>query len=145
MRQAGFGRVINIASFAGLMPAPAGHTLYAAAKSYLVKFSQSLALENRRYGIHVLALCPGFVMSEMHDVNGARATVSSMPRWVWLDPNVVARQGLDAVERGDIVYINGLLYRTIKALFKLIPDSLALALIARYSNSFRVTDDTHKR
>ena len=145
MRQAGFGRVINIASFAGLMPAPAGHTLYAAAKSYLVKFSQSLALENRRYGIHVLALCPGFVMSEMHDVNGARATVSTMPRWVWLDPNVVARQGLDAVERGDIVYVNGLLYRTIKALFKLIPDPLALALVARYSNSFRVTEDAHKR
>jgi hypothetical protein len=41
--------------------------------------------------------------------------------------------------------VNGLLYRTIKALFKLIPDPLALALIARYSNSFRVTDDTHKR
>ena len=144
MRERGFGRVINIASFAGLMPAPAGHTLYAAAKSYLVRFSQSLALENRRHGINVCALCPGFTMSEMHDVNGARATVSSMPRWVWLDAKVVARQGLDAVERGDIVYVNGVLYRTIKALFKLVPDRLALALIARFSNSFRVADDKRK-
>ncbi|MGH8172576.1 MAG: SDR family NAD(P)-dependent oxidoreductase [Rhodanobacteraceae bacterium] len=140
MRARGFGRIINVASFAGLMPAPAGHTLYAAAKAYLVKFSESLALENRRHGIHVCALCPGFTMSEMHDVNGARETVSSMPAWVWLDAKVVARQGVDAVERGDIVYINGWLYRTIKALFKLVPDRLALWLVARSSHTFRVND-----
>lgn len=145
MRERGFGRVINIASFAGLMPAPAGHTLYAAAKSYLIRFSQSLALENRRHGINVCALCPGFTLSEMHDVNGARATVSSMPRWVWLDAKTVARQGLDAVERGDIVYVNGALYRVIKGLFKLLPDRLALSMIARYSNQFRVKDDARKK
>jgi short-subunit dehydrogenase len=145
MRERGFGRVINIASFAGLMPAPAGHTLYAAAKSYLVKFSQSLALENRHHGINVCALCPGFTMSEMHDVNGARAAVSSMPKWVWLDAKTVARQGLDAVERGEIVCVNGALYRAIKGLFKLLPDRLALSLIARTSNRFRVTDDARKK
>ena len=38
-----YGRIINVASLAGLVPAPAGHTLYAAAKAFLIKFSESLA------------------------------------------------------------------------------------------------------
>ena len=140
MRERGFGRVINVASFAGLMPAPAGHTLYAASKAYLIKFSQALALENRAHGVNVCAVCPGFTYSEFHDVTGSRDSVSKMPKWVWLDSREVARDGLDAVERGIVVRVVGVRYRMIKALFKLLPDSFALKLIAVYSGNFRVTE-----
>jgi uncharacterized protein len=140
MRERGFGRVINVASFAGLMPAPAGHTLYAASKSYLIRFSEALALENRHHGVNVCALCPGFTYSEFHDVTGSRNSVSLMPKWVWLDAADVARDGLDAVERGIVVRVVGVRYRLIKALFKLLPDPLALKLIAAYSGNFRVTE-----
>ncbi len=140
MRKRGFGRVINVASFAGLMPAPAGHTLYAASKSYLIRFSEALALENRHHGISVCALCPGFTHSEFHDVTGSRDSVSKMPKWVWLDSAEVAREGLDAVERGIVVRVVGVRYRMIRALFKLLPDALALKLIAAYSGNFRVTE-----
>jgi short-subunit dehydrogenase len=140
MRKRGFGRVINVASFAGLMPAPAGHTLYAASKSYLIRFSEALALENRHHGISVCALCPGFTHSEFHDVTGSRDSVSKMPKWVWLDSAEVARDGLDAVERGIVVRVVGVRYRMIRALFKLGPDALALKLIAAYSGNFRVTE-----
>ena len=44
MRERRFGRIANIASLAGLVPGSAGHTLYAASKAFLIKFSQSLAL-----------------------------------------------------------------------------------------------------
>ncbi|HJT97241.1 MAG TPA: SDR family NAD(P)-dependent oxidoreductase, partial [Rhodanobacteraceae bacterium] len=125
--------------------APAGHTLYAASKAYLIKFSQALALENRRYGINVCALCPGFTLSEFHDVTGSRKNVAKMPRWIWLDAGDVARDGLDAVERGRIVRIVGARYRLIKALFKLLPDPLALRLVAAYSGNFRVVDRGGKR
>ena len=54
------GRIINVASLAGLVPSPAGHTLYAAAKAFLIKFSESLAHEVRRHGVLVTAVCPGF-------------------------------------------------------------------------------------
>ena len=141
MRERGFGRVVNVASFAGLMPAPAGHTLYAASKAYLIRFSEALALENRHHGINVCALCPGFTLSEFHDVTGSRKSVSTMPDWVWLRAEDVARDGLDAVERGRIVFVNGAQYRVIKGLFKLLPDRLALWLISRYSGSFRETHE----
>src|SRR4051812_41715754 len=38
-----YGRIINVASLAGLVPSPAGHTLYGATKAFLIKFSESLA------------------------------------------------------------------------------------------------------
>ena len=68
-----------------------------------------------------------------------------MPKWVWLDAGKVAREGLDAVERGTVVFVNGAHYRAIKTLFKLLPDRFALWLIARYSASFRVTHEAKLR
>ena len=52
-------------------------------------------------------------------------------------PSTVVRQGLDAVERGEAVHINGRANKTIKSLLKLIPDRLALRLMARQSRNFR--------
>src|SRR3954467_9754021 len=66
MQQRGFGRIANIASLAGHIPGSAGHTLYGASKAFLIKFSQSLALENTSTGVHVCAVCPGFTYSEFH-------------------------------------------------------------------------------
>lgn len=144
MRERGRGSIVNVASLAGLMPAPAGHTLYAASKAYLIRFSEALAMENRHHGINVCALCPGFTLSEFHDVTGSREAVSKMPKWIWLRADRVAREGLDAVERGEIIRVVGGHNRVTKAFFKLLPDRLALRLIARYSNNFRVTDPAHR-
>ena len=60
MMHRGFGRIVNVASLAGLLPGSAAHTLYGASKAFLVKFSQSLHLEAEAAGVHVTALCPGF-------------------------------------------------------------------------------------
>ena len=137
MRERRYGRVVNVASLAGFVPGTAGHTLYAASKAYLIKLSQSLALENRDAGVHVSALCPGFTWSEFHDVTGSRALMSKLPRWMWMDAETVARQGLDAVDRGDAVYVNGAINRIIKTVFKWLPDRLALRMIGRRSRAFR--------
>ena len=40
-----WGRVVQIASLAALVPAAPGHTLYAASKAFLVKFTEALARE----------------------------------------------------------------------------------------------------
>src|SRR5690349_7417832 len=53
MRERKRGHVLNVASIAGMMPGTAGHTLYGASKAFLIKFSESLALENKRRGINV--------------------------------------------------------------------------------------------
>jgi short-subunit dehydrogenase len=141
MRQRGYGRIVNVASLAGHVAAPAGHTLYAASKAYLIKFSQALALENRGRGIRVCALCPGFTYSEFHDVTGSRELVSKMPKWMWMHADRVVREGLAAVERGEAVYIPGRINRTIKGLIKLLPDRIGMRMAARQGRKFRVADD----
>lgn len=140
MRQRGRGRIINVASLAGHVPAPAGHTLYAASKAYLIKFSQALALENQSRGIHVSALCPGFTWSEFHDVTRTREKMDKLPGFMWLSAEEVVRQGIAAVERGDPVYIPGRVNRFIKTVVQLIPDRLAWRLSARQSGRYRNTD-----
>lgn len=137
MRERSHGRIINVASLAGHVPGSAGQTLYAGAKSYLIRLSQALQLEYGHEGVHTCALCPGFTWSEFHDVTGSREMMSKMPSWMWMDAETVVHQGLDAVERGDAVYINGRVNRTIKLMFKLIPDRLALHMISRQSRKFR--------
>ncbi|MHB1058052.1 MAG: SDR family NAD(P)-dependent oxidoreductase [Rhodanobacter sp.] len=139
MRQRGHGRIVNVASLAGHVPGPAGHTLYAASKAYLIKFSQSLSLENRAAGVHVSALCPGFTWSEFHDVTRTRDKMDKLPGFMWLTADEVVRQGIAAAERGDAVYIPGRVNRTIKRFVQLMPDRLALWLSARESKRYRNT------
>lgn len=139
MRRRGYGRIVNVASLAGHVPAPAGHTLYAPTKAYLIKFSQSLALENAHLGVHVSALCPGFTWSEFHDVTQTRDKMDKLPDYLWLTSDEVVRQGIDAVERGDAVYIPGKVNRFIKTMIQLMPDKLAQSLSARQATRYRNT------
>lgn len=140
IREHGDGRIINVSSVAALIPAADGHTLYAPAKSYLVKFSEALALENADKGVHVTALCPGFTWSEFHDVTGNREIMNRMPRWIWLQADDVARAGIDAAERGRVLAVPGLVYKFVCVLVKLLPGSWLLALMKRNSRKFRRVD-----
>jgi short-subunit dehydrogenase len=139
MIERGYGRILNVASLAGLVPAPAGHTLYAASKAFVVRFSEALSHEVARHGVHVTALCPGFTLSEFHDVTGTREAVSKMPSWLWMDAPTVARQGYDAVMAGIPIYINGRVNRTIAQLCRYVPLRIVTAVGRRFGRSYRKT------
>ena len=139
IRADGRGRILNVASFAALMPAADGQTLYAPAKSFLLKFSEALALENADRGVHVTALCPGFTYSEFHDVTGTRARMRVSPG-MWLQAEDVARAGIDGNERGQVLVVPGWRYRVLHAIVKLLPHRVAMGLMARNSRKVRPLD-----
>jgi NAD(P)-dependent dehydrogenase (short-subunit alcohol dehydrogenase family) len=59
-----WGRIINIASYAGLSGIPFS-SAYSASKHALVGLTRSLALELARYNITANAICPGWVETDM--------------------------------------------------------------------------------
>jgi len=64
MIKAGYGRIINISSVNGLC-GMYGQANYAAAKSGMVGFTKTLALEGAKYGVTANVLAPGYVETEM--------------------------------------------------------------------------------
>jgi len=132
-----WGRIVQVASLAALVPAAPGHTLYAASKAFLVKFTEALAPEVAPHGVHVTALCPGFTYTEFHDVTGTRAQVSTMPRWAWQQADEVVAAGYDAVMAGQSVVVPGRVNRTLAFGAKHLPGAVARAAVRRSASRFR--------
>ena len=66
MRKQRFGRIANISSVLGFLPAPY-MGLYAASKHALEGYSETLDHEVRRFGIRVLLIEPGFMRTRLGD------------------------------------------------------------------------------
>jgi len=132
-----WGRIINVASVAGMVPSPAGHTLYGASKSFLIRFSEALQSENAANGVHVTAVCPGFTWSEFHDVTGTRDRMNKMPGILWLKADDVVREGYDAVMKGHSVVVNGGIYRVLVWLNGALPRSLSRRVSTMMGRRYR--------
>jgi len=137
MKKAGYGRIIQVASLAGLAPPTAGHTLYAAMKSFVIKFAHSLHLEAKDFGVHVSALCPGFTYTEFHDANGTRKRMNSLSKSLWMSADEVVSEGLQAVEANKAIKINGWRNQLIALLTRLLSDKIIRALFQKNINKYR--------
>lgn len=121
MLERGRGAICNVSSMAGFQPLPYNAT-YAATKAFLTSFSQSLHEELRGRGVQVLALCPGFVRTEFHEV--ADVDRSMVPAAAWLQAPDVVSTALAALARGDALCVPGLGYKLLAASTHLAPRSV---------------------
>jgi NAD(P)-dependent dehydrogenase (short-subunit alcohol dehydrogenase family) len=58
MQEAGYGRIVNIASEAGRVGSK-GSAVYSAAKGGVIAFTKTIARENARFGVTANAIAPG--------------------------------------------------------------------------------------
>jgi 3-oxoacyl-[acyl-carrier protein] reductase len=65
MRERGYGRIVNIASNAGIGTSLPGTAFYAASKAEVIVLTRRFAMELGPRGITVNAVAPGFVETEM--------------------------------------------------------------------------------
>jgi NAD(P)-dependent dehydrogenase (short-subunit alcohol dehydrogenase family) len=77
------GRIVNIASMAGLKPL-SRIGVYAMSKAAVVHMTRAMALEWGRYGINVNAICPGYIDTEINHHQWAtergRKLIEMLPR-----------------------------------------------------------------
>lgn len=91
MKRAGFGRVVNIASRAGLRPSLTGIQAYTAAKHALVGLTKQLSWELAPHGVTVNAIAPGFILSNP----------TTMAQWEAFGPEGQKRV-IDAIHTGRL-------------------------------------------
>src|SRR5690606_21500083 len=63
--QQGGGKVINVASIAGLIGGTGVYLAYSVSKGAMVSFTRALAMEWARYRINVNAIAPGTIYDDM--------------------------------------------------------------------------------
>jgi NAD(P)-dependent dehydrogenase (short-subunit alcohol dehydrogenase family) len=77
------GRVINIASMAGLRALPQ-IGIYAMSKAAVIQMTKAMALEWGRFGINVNAICPGYIDTEINhhhwQTEQGQKLINMMPR-----------------------------------------------------------------
>lgn len=132
-----YGRIIHVASVAGLVPGSAGHTMYGGSKAFLVSFAQSLAAECDGTGVTVSAVCPGFTYSEFHDANETHPLVSQLPKYMFMNAEPVVEGAITAVEKGHVIYVPGLWNKFVVWLMKALPRPWAAAAVRQQSAKFR--------
>lgn len=129
MVERGRGAVLNVASTASFQPLPmqAG---YAATKSFVLSFTESIHAELAGTGVAVTALCPGPVETEFMDVANLPDS-EQLPAIFWSSPEEVARAGLKGLARNRRVVIPGALNRVGAVSGQHAPRSVVLRLAAR--------------
>ncbi len=119
MLAAGAGQIVNVGSVAAFTSV-AGYATYSASKAYVVALSESLAVRYASRGVTVMALCPGFVRTEMHDP-------AHMPehglaaKLLWRDADVLVDDALRDLRRGRVVSVPGLTYKAAVTATRLVP------------------------
>jgi len=128
----GRGRVLNVASTAAFQPLP-GQAAYAAAKAFVLAYTQALGAELRGTGVTATALCPGPVATAFADTAGfdEQDAQDALPSFMWLPAADVARAAVDGLEKGRSVVIPGASNRLGAHLSRLAPRRVLLPVLAR--------------
>jgi len=96
------GTIINVASTAGFQPVPFMAT-YAATKAFVLTFSEALWEENRPFGVHVMALCPGVTETNFFEA----AKMDRPPMRGSQSPEEVVETAIRGLKRKKSVIISG--------------------------------------
>lgn len=122
MRQAGYGRLIGIASVAGIRGLP-GAEAYCASKAAAISYLESLRVELCDTGVKVLTLCPGYINTPMTAAN-------PFPMPFLMSADEAARRFARAIERGGSYHVIPWQMGLVAKVLRLLPNALYDRLFA---------------
>jgi len=127
MAARGKGAVVSVSSVAAFIARP-GNTSYYATKAWINRFTEGLYLDLKSVGspVRVQALCPGYTLTEFHDVMGFDR------KWVpanwWMTAEEIVDASLEGLSRGKLVVVPGWRYKCFVFLLRLMPPALRHAV-----------------
>ncbi|MFE2430286.1 SDR family NAD(P)-dependent oxidoreductase [Streptomyces sp. NPDC059373] len=121
----GRGGVINVASVAAFF----SRGTYSATKIWVVNFSESVEQDIAGNGVHVMALCPGWVHTEFHE--RSHMDKSAVPDFMWLDADTLVAAAVRDFRRGVGVSVPDIRYKALVGLSKAVPRGLSNRISAR--------------
>src|SRR5207247_1505499 len=113
----GRGVVMNIASLGAYGPGPYMAT-YVATKTFVLSFSESIAVELQGTGVQVLCVCPGFTRTEFQQK--AEVDTHLLPDMAWMSAETVADQAVRAVGRRSVL-VNGVMNSVMASSMRFVP------------------------
>lgn len=100
------GRILNVASSAGIVPAGPLQSVYFATKAYVLSFSQGIAGELMDTPISITTLCPGATATEFEKT--AKLEGTDLFSGKLFSAAQVAKDGYEAMMKGDLVKLTAL-------------------------------------
>ncbi|MBU0518841.1 SDR family oxidoreductase [bacterium] len=134
MVERGKGKVLNVASTAAFQPGPFASNYYAS-KSFVLSFTEALAVELEGSGVTATALCPGLTRTNFHARMGV-AELGSM-KSMFMSAEAVARAGYAGLMKGKTIVIPGFKNALLAKMVRFFPRKFIARSIARLQKQRR--------
>jgi hypothetical protein len=121
------GKILNVASIVAFMPGPKMAT-YFATKAFVLSFSQALSQEWGKYGVQVMALCPGVTISGFQESSNQTNMQMTSAKGIPTAAEV-AQFGYDKLMAGKTLAVHGFANKVIAFLPRILPRKLYLIII----------------
>lgn len=117
--------VYQLDSLSSFQPVPY-ICIYGATKSFVLSFSRALNVELKMRGIHMMAVCPGWVKTEFFDHAVTDDTITYYNKF--FTPEQVITRALRDMKKGKDVSVCGFSIRAQVLLTKLLPHRLVMKI-----------------
>ncbi len=125
----GYGRVLQVASLLAKYPTPL-MAVYGGTKAFVLSFSEAVTNELQGTGVSMTVMLPGASDTDFFNKAGAENTVAAKDTEL-SDPAEVAKDGHDALFRGDKKIISGIRNKIQGVVSNVLPDSKLAAQMRR--------------
>lgn len=120
---------IMTCSVSSFCPVP-NQAVYSASKIYVRFLSRALREECKNDGIHIMAMCPGNMDTEMNP-KGGNSQSDKVDKLPFLNMGVITKKSLLLAKKGRAIYTPGAFYKMYRIVSKLFPSAWMIKIVGR--------------
>jgi len=117
------GKILQVASVVSELPSPY-QAVYGGTKAYVLSLTEALISEVKDYDVTITALQPGATDTDFFNKAGAQDSKIVEDKSKLADPAKVAKDGYDALMKGDDKVVSGFKNKAQVAMANVTPDTL---------------------